>query len=219
MAGRVDAGGRDRHLPRLRLHGVHHVLRGLIRRVRIDAEHRDVGDVEVEPPVADLGVEQAADDVGAEVLGGARGPGVAVRRRHQGIARADRAGRARLVDDDDLLPERLLHLGRGDARHLVGRAAGGPRHDDGDRLVGLPRIVLRRRGAGECRDRGCGQRQDTKHENSSRSIDRVLFPSCVAPSLKRARAPRAVWSSAPPPGPDRAARAPGRRGGTARRGG
>src|SRR5437764_31222 len=41
-----------------------------------------------------------------------------------------------LVVDDDRLAERLLQRLLHDARHVVGRAAGGVRNDDADRLVG-----------------------------------------------------------------------------------
>jgi hypothetical protein len=91
-----------------------------------------------ERPVADLGVEHAEDGIGAEVLGRAGRPRVAILRGFERILRADRARRAGLVDDDDFLPEYLLDFGGRHAGDLVGRAAGRPRHDDGDRLRRLP---------------------------------------------------------------------------------
>ena len=159
VARRIDAGACNRHLTGSRLHGVHDVLCALVRRVVVDAEDRDVDDTEIKPPVRDLGVKQAADDVGAEVLGGAGGPGVAVGRRLQRVASADRPGGSALIDDHDFLPERRLDLGRGDAADLVGRSAGGPRHDQRDRLFRLPWVILRGSRAGE-RNHGSGRKGD-----------------------------------------------------------
>src|SRR5690606_13217086 len=101
--------------------------------------------------------------VGAELLRRAGRPGVAVARRLPDVLLADRAGGARLVDDDDLLAELLLQHPGGDPGDLVGGAAGAPGHDDGDRLLRLPRIV----GGGGGRDGqpqgGHGGRDDAYH--------------------------------------------------------
>ena len=53
VAGGRDARGRDPDLARLGLHRVEQLLRVLVRRVRVDADHLDVGDVEEEVPVVD----------------------------------------------------------------------------------------------------------------------------------------------------------------------
>ena len=93
-------------------------------------------------PVLEAAIEQAQHAVGADVGGRAGRPGVAVLGRLDRVLGADRAGGARLVDDDELLLELGLELGGDDACHLVGRAAGRPRHDDGDGTIGLPGVVL-----------------------------------------------------------------------------
>ena len=149
---RRDARGRDRDLAGVGLHRVEQLLGVLVRRARIDADDLDVGDGEEEVPVLDRRVQRAERLVGAEVLRRSRGPGVAVLRGVHRALGADRSRGAGLVDDDDRLAERLLELGGSDARDLVGRAARRPRHDQVDRPGRLP--VLRRGGAGGCRERG-----------------------------------------------------------------
>jgi hypothetical protein len=67
--------------------------------------------------------------------------GVAVGCRLGDLGRAQRAAGAADVLDDHGLVEQVArhlaqHLGQV-ARHLVGGAAGGERHDDGDGLVGV----------------------------------------------------------------------------------
>ena len=62
---------------------------------------------------------------------------VAVGRRALGLARADRAGRAADVGDDDRLADVLLQQRRERAEDVVGVAAGRPRHDHLDRPVGV----------------------------------------------------------------------------------
>ena len=153
VAARVDAGGRDADRARLRLHRVDqlvHVLYGVFGFTPTTAMCATLRN-SVQSPM--LRVEHArAYRVGAEVLRGAGRPRVAVLRRFDRVLGADRSRGAGLVQDDDLLAERLLDLGRRDAGDLVGRAAGGPRHDDRDGLLRLP---LRRRGRRSC-DRQAG---------------------------------------------------------------
>ena len=74
--------------------------------------------------------------------GAAEAERVAVGRGLRDLARRDRAARAALVLDHDLLAERPAHLLGDDARHHVVAAAGGVGNDQGDRPR---RIVLRRR--------------------------------------------------------------------------
>ena len=88
-------------------------------------------------------VDHAVGDMGADMADADR---VAVGRRAHRLADGDRAGRARGVVDDELLAELLGHALADDARHQVGRPAGGKRHDHGDRLAG---IGVRQRAAGD----------------------------------------------------------------------
>ena len=69
-------------------------------------------------PVIQLGVQQAAHSVGAEILGGAGRNGQTVLRRFEHGFGADRARGPRLIDDNDLLTESLFDLLRDDANDL-----------------------------------------------------------------------------------------------------
>ena len=71
--------------------------------------------------------------------------GVTVRRRLRAGLRAENAGGAAAVLDDERLAELLLQLGAGLAHDDVGDAAGGDRDDHPDRMV---RIGLRLRRTG-----------------------------------------------------------------------
>ena len=89
---------------------------------------REIGD-EV---VAEL-VDRAIGDMGAEM---ADADSVAIGRRTHDAPDAERAGRARDVLDQDVLPERDAHPLGQNPRHRVGRAAGGKRHHHGEGVRG-----------------------------------------------------------------------------------
>ncbi len=160
VAGGGQAGRGDRHIGAVLLQRVEQLAEILERRIRIGGDRRQVGDREEQVPVLDAGIEQPEHAIGADVGGGAGCPGVAVLRRFDRVLGADRARRARLIDDDEFLLELGFQLAGDDARHLVGRAARGPRHDDVDRPVRLPAVVLRNRRGGEQSNGTADQRQE-----------------------------------------------------------
>ena len=94
-------------------------------------------------PILEAAIEQAQHAIGANVGGGARGPGVAVLGRLDWRFWCRWSRGAGLIDDDEFLPELGFELRGHDAGHLVGRAARCPRHDNGDRPIRLPGVVLR----------------------------------------------------------------------------
>ena len=103
---------------------------------------------------------------------------VTVGRRANGAADADTAGCSRNVLDDHGLTQNSPHLLAEEARHGVGCAAGGERHDHGDRTR---RIALRGRYAGPTR-RKQGRdhnRQQSTHGALLRGIERLQRVSTV----------------------------------------
>ena len=62
---------------------------------------------------------------------------IAIRRRTRHQLGADDAARARTIVDHHLLPQHLRQAAGGDARHDVGRAAYGDRHDQADWALGI----------------------------------------------------------------------------------
>ena len=153
-ARRRHAAGGHLDLARLALHRLEQLGHRLVRTRRVGADDGHVRDAEEEVPVLGRHVQHAERLVDAQVLRRPGGPGVAVVRRIPDALGADRARRARLVHDHDLLAEHLLEFGGGDARHLVGRAAGGPRHDQVDRLGRLPLLGVGGEGQGQARGEG-----------------------------------------------------------------
>ena len=94
---------------------------------------------------------------------------VAVRRRLCDVVHAKRERAAGLVlDDDGRAAERRAELGGQDARHSVGRAAGGLRHDQPDRPVGI---------FGACRDGNRQQRSKQTANDPSRPRQPIEFMS------------------------------------------
>ncbi|MCY1557700.1 hypothetical protein D9M68_945700 [compost metagenome] len=90
-------------------------------------------------PVIDIGAfEQARHRIGGVIGDGVGRPGIAVMRGIQHFLGADGARGARLVDHNHIHAQGFAQDRRGDAGHLVGRAAGTPGHDQVDRTVGLP---------------------------------------------------------------------------------
>ena len=156
VPGGGQAGGRDRHVLAAFLQRLEELAEILERGARVRGDGVHVGDGEEQVPVLELAVEEPEHLVAADVDRSARGPGVAVLGALEHALGADRARGAGLVHHDDLLLELGLELGRDDARHLVGRAAGGPGHDQRDRAVGLPRVVLGGGRAGEQSERRGG---------------------------------------------------------------
>ena len=156
VAGRGDAGGGDADLPGPGLHRVEQFPWAVVRGLRVDADHLDVGDIEEQVPVLDAGLERPQRFIAAQVLRRARRPGVAVPGRIERALGADRAGGARLVDDDDGLPQRLFHFCSRDARDLVGRAARGPGHDQVDWPARLPLLRHGRTGSQDGDGKGNG---------------------------------------------------------------
>ena len=98
------------------------------RVLRQPRDRHEVG----EKVVGQVLVDRAVGDIGADVT---ELQGVAVGRRPHGLADGDRARGAGRVVDDELLAQFLAHALAHDARHHVGGATGGERHDDGDRLA------------------------------------------------------------------------------------
>jgi len=86
------------------------------------------------PVFLDAGVEEAEDGVGREVGCRAGSPGIAIAGRVENGFGAYRARGSGLIDDDELGPEGCFKFTRGDARDLVGRTAGSPGNNDGDRF-------------------------------------------------------------------------------------
>jgi hypothetical protein len=93
------------------------------------------------------------------------------------LARGERARAARPVLDDDRLPEMLFGRGRERAHADVGGAAGGPRHDEGDRPH---RKILRLRGAEPCGQSGRehGAKNPAFHGVFSPSLPMFLRSAC-----------------------------------------
>ncbi len=84
---------------------------------------------------------------------------VTVRRRFRREVQADGERTARAIVDDDLLADLLRQRRRENARHCIGGAARGLRHDEMDR----PIRILRRRRRGEDARGDSGEKVQTKH--------------------------------------------------------
>ena len=97
---------------------------------------------------------------------------VAIRRRVNGTANANRAACSGNIFNDDRLPKRLTHAISENARQGVGWAAGGERHDDGDR----PRWIV------FCASR-CDARQYRSKCGNDQSIS-LIPPSGVLRALE-----------------------------------
>ena len=140
FAGRL-LGGRDQFAK---------VLVGRVARHDQDVRNRKHGAYGREVGVGVIGqlVEQRRID--RQRVDVAVAEGRAVRARALDAGHADRAGRARLVLDDDIGVERLAQMRHRDAREDVGGAARRRRDDHRNGLVG-PRLggLLRRRRAGQ----------------------------------------------------------------------
>ncbi len=109
-------------------------------------------------PVVD---RRAFDKAGHRIGGGVGNAGreqrIAVTLGSQNFLRAHGTRGTGLIDHDDVGAELLGQNRRGDARHLIGSAAGAPRHDDVDGTIGRPLLGEGRHGGRRnSRDRDCG---------------------------------------------------------------
>jgi hypothetical protein len=138
-----------------------------------DEDHRVAGEprnrIEVLEEIVFKRIDRAVRNVGAEM---ADTDGVAVGRRGHHAADPDRATGAGDVLDQHRLAERGAHALAEHARQHVGRAAGGERHDDGDRAV---RVALRR---SRCDHRGHrenhrGNRRQHRRRSSCRGHSKL----------------------------------------------
>ena len=93
--------------------------------------------------------------------------------------RAQHAGRAALVLDDDRLSQLLGRRFRQDAEAAIGRTAGGPRDDQADRLVGEFGLGARRCGGGQRQE--CGAREGGPSCQASHDVTfPPIFPGAQA---------------------------------------
>ena len=134
--------------------------------------------------VADIRIERRIDRVRA---GAAEAERVAVGRGLRDLARRDRAARAALVLDHDLLAERLAHLLGDDARHHVVAAAGRIRDDQRDR----PRRIVLRGGARRCEQGEAESGNKILHATSSQA--RIADLRSIAKRNRRLSGRRSIF--------------------------
>ena len=150
---------------RFRLHRIHQLACVLVRRSRIHADHRDVGDMQEQMPILDAGVQHAQRLVGAQVLCRACCPGVTIARRFPCVLGANGACRAGLVDHHDFLAQHFFNFCSGNPTDLIGRATSRPRNDQVDGFVWFP--------GGLC-ESDTGQAQTEAH-SSHQAFERLTF--------------------------------------------
>ena len=116
---------------------------------------------------------------------------IAVGRRRGDRRVADDAAAARAIDDVDGLADLLFEQRADDPRRCVGAAAGGPRHDEGDRAFRIRRLGddgERERAQGD----GTGERaREFEHDSSWQPHECDVLGRCV-----RRLARRGLWSVA-----------------------
>jgi hypothetical protein len=157
VTGRAVAGGRIQQLARIRL--------GVVDDFPHRLERQCGGNSKKQVPARHQGdrLEVALDVVGQlrhHVAGDRKradrshADGVAVGLGLGGQIETDGQSAAGTVVDNDRLPDLLGELSAEDARHRIGRAAGGLRHHQPDRLV---RVLRRRAGRERARQQAQGE--------------------------------------------------------------
>ena len=188
MAGRADAGDADRRLVGIGLQPGDQPLE-IVRRQALlaDDQQRLAADLDDRLEILQQIELQRVEAAGQHMRGrGADAERVAVGGRAHRAADAEAAGRASDIFDHHGLAENRSHLLGQKARQRVGGAAGGERHDHGDRAC---RIGLGRGGADRGKteqDRGQNRQQSTHAALRCAFPDVPMSPYSVPAALGRA---------------------------------
>ena len=134
QAARTDAAVVDVFLG---FSGSHHITKTFVLRARKGGQHHGRGADERDRSQVFARVKrQSRDQAGVDAVGVKNHrKGVAIRGRGSDRRRADRAGRAALVLDDDVLTELLRQRHSQNACHLIDRATGRKHRHELDRLA------------------------------------------------------------------------------------